>query len=160
LYYPSIVDYRASDFPGLREEETRRLVDVFRKNDVAAALAALDSARAGMAPSAFRTYRATLLLSVGQLDEARKELGERPETDGRRKAVESIIALVEGQKAGALARGEEAVKALPDSVSAWIALSYAQQASFNLEGARRSLEQAVKVDPRSALAHARLAEIW
>jgi len=160
LYYPSIIDYRPTDFPGLTEEEVRRLIDAFRKSDVTAGFAVLDTVRPGMTESAFRTYRAVLLLSVGQVEDARKELNGLPEGDGRRKAIESIIAVVLGEKALALTRGDEAVKALPDSAATWIALSYAQQASFDLEGARRSLEEAVKVDPRNALAHARLAEIW
>jgi tetratricopeptide (TPR) repeat protein len=160
LYYPSIIDYRPTDFPGVAGEEGRRLVEAFRRSDVAGGLAALDKARSGMTESAFRTYRAVLLLSVGQVEDARKELGELPEGDGRRKAVESIIAVVLGEKTLALTRGDEAIKALPDSAAAWIALSYAQQASFDLEGARRSLEEAVKVGPQNALAHARLAEVW
>ena len=43
--------------------------------------------------------------------------------------------------------------------SALIALSYAQQAKFDLEGARASLQQAVEVNPNDALAWARLAEL-
>jgi tetratricopeptide (TPR) repeat protein len=160
LYYPSIIDYRPADFPGLSREEVRRLIDTFRKSDVEAGLAALGRARPGMTDAALLTYRAVLLLAVGQLKDAREELGRLPEGDGRRKAIEAVIAVVLGDKPLALARGDEAVKALPDSAAAWIALSYAQQASFDLEGARRSLEEAVKVDPQNALARARLAEIW
>src|SRR5206468_10964336 len=43
--------------------------------------------------------------------------------------------------------------------AALTALSYAQQANFDLEGARDSLERAVQADPNNALAWARLAEI-
>jgi len=160
LYYPSIIDFRAADFPGLSPEEARRLVEVFRKSDVEAAFTALDRARPSMTEAAFQMYRAVLLLSVGQVEEARKELAGLPEADGRRKAIESIIAVVLGEKPRALALGDEAVKALPDSPAAWIALSYAQQADFDLDGTRRSLEQAVRVGPQNALVHARLAEIW
>ena len=39
-------------------------------------------------------------------------------------------------------------------------MSYAQQAGFDLEGARTSVEAAVKLDPNNALAWARLAELW
>jgi tetratricopeptide (TPR) repeat protein len=39
-------------------------------------------------------------------------------------------------------------------------MSYAQQASFDLEGARANVEEAVKLDPNNALAWARLAELW
>jgi hypothetical protein len=85
LYYPSIIDYSRADFPGLSEQEVRRLIDAYRKSDVAAGLAALDRARPAMTEAAFRLYRAVLLLSVGQLEDARKELAGLPEGDGRRK---------------------------------------------------------------------------
>ena len=49
--------------------------------------------------------------------------------------------------------------AVPNSATAWIALSYAQQARFDLPGARQSLEKAVELAPQNALAWARLAEI-
>jgi tetratricopeptide (TPR) repeat protein len=54
---------------------------------------------------------------------------------------------------------QQAVGTAPDSATAQIALSYAQQARFDLEGARASLEKAVKLDPNNALAWARLAEL-
>ena len=54
---------------------------------------------------------------------------------------------------------QKAVEAAPDSATARIALSYAQQARFDLEGARASLEKAVQLDPKNALAWARLAEL-
>jgi tetratricopeptide (TPR) repeat protein len=47
----------------------------------------------------------------------------------------------------------------PTSSSALIALSYAQQARFDLEGALESLQKAVRVQPADALAWARLADI-
>jgi hypothetical protein len=45
----------------------------------------------------------------------------------------------------------------PDATTAQIALAYAQQARFDLEGVRQ-LEKAIKPDPHSALAEAWLAE--
>ena len=159
LYYPAIIDDRPADFPGVTGEEARRLTNAFRGGDVEASLAALDRNRAGMTESAFRTYRAAVFLSVGRLDDARKELDLLPEGDGRRKTIETIVAVVQGDKTLALERGREAVKVLPGSAAAWTALSYAQQASFDLDGARQTLSEAVRVDPRNALAHARLAEI-
>ncbi len=55
---------------------------------------------------------------------------------------------------------DQAVAADPASSTARIALSYAQQASFDLPGARESLEKAVELAPDNALALARLAEIY
>jgi tetratricopeptide (TPR) repeat protein len=47
----------------------------------------------------------------------------------------------------------------PDSAAAKIALSYAQQAAFDIPGARDTLQQAVAQQPDDALAWARLAEL-
>jgi tetratricopeptide (TPR) repeat protein len=67
--------------------------------------------------------------------------------------------VVQNDKDKALQVAQQAVGAAPDSATAQIALSYAQQARFDLEGARASLEKAVKLDPQNALAWARLAEL-
>ncbi len=48
----------------------------------------------------------------------------------------------------------------PGSVPPKIALSYAQQATFQLEAARDTLLKAVDEQPQDALAWARLAELW
>lgn len=163
LYYPSILDARPADFPDLAGElwpaHARASVDAYRRGDLRGAFAALDDVPATVTAPAVLLYRAVLLLSVGRVAEARPAIERLPEGDGRRKAVESVIAVVQGDKTLALARAEEAVRAMPGSPAAWIALSYARQASFDLEGARDSAEQAVRVDPGNALAHARLAEL-
>jgi Tfp pilus assembly protein PilF len=67
--------------------------------------------------------------------------------------------VVQNERDKALSAAQQAVKADPNSATAKIALSYAQQARFDLEGARASLEEAVKLDPENALAWARLAEL-
>lgn len=72
----------------------------------------------------------------------------------------SIIAVVQNEKDKALSTAQKAVEAGPNSATARIAMSYAQQASFDLESARYSVEEAVKLDPNNALAWARLAELW
>jgi tetratricopeptide (TPR) repeat protein len=163
LYYPSILAVRTSDFPDVPGQtwpgQVRASVEAYQKNDVGAALAALEQVPATIAEPAVLLYRAVVLLSVGRVAEARQAIGRLPETDGRRKAVESVIAVVLGDKTLALARGDEAVRALPGSAAPWIALSYARQASFDLPGAHDSVVQAIRVEPRNALAHARLAEL-
>jgi len=68
--------------------------------------------------------------------------------------------VVQNEKEKALTFAKKAVETGPNSATARIALSYAQQASFDLEGARESLKEAVKLGPENALAWARLAEVW
>ena len=74
-------------------------------------------------------------------------------------ALQSIIAIVQNDKDKALALAKKAANAAPKSATAWIALSYANQARFDLEGARENLYEATRVDPGNALAWARLSEI-
>ncbi len=167
LYYPSILDYRATDFPDIAGEDwpawVRRSIEAYRKGDLAGAFASLEGVGAGIPDPRFFTYRAVLLLSVGRVEEARSDIRRAlalDPKDGQALALLSLIAVVQNEKDEALRLARSAVESSPASAGAWIALSYAQQASFNLEGARRSLEEAVKLDPQSPTAHARLAEIW
>ena len=111
----------------------------------------------------FLAHRASQLLAVGRVDEANADIQNALSLDTNYSdayALQSIIAVVQNEKEKALDLANKAVKTGPKSATALIALSYAQQASFNLEGARASLEQAVQVEPENALAWARLAEIW
>ena len=64
------------------------------------------------------------------------------------------------EDADALASAQRAVELSPQSAAAKIALSYAQQGNFQLEGARETLLQATEQQPNDALAWARLAELW
>ena len=66
---------------------------------------------------------------------------------------------MQNEKEKALTVAQQAVSAAPNSATALIALSYAQQARFDLEGARASLKKAVELEPHNALAWARLAEL-
>lgn len=74
-------------------------------------------------------------------------------------ALDAVIAVVQNEKETALDHAREATRADPTSPTAWIALSYAQQAAFQLDLAEASIERAVDLDPENALAHARLAEV-
>ena len=111
----------------------------------------------------FLVYQATMLLSLGRVDEASADLEQALSIDSNYSdaiALQSIIAVVQNEKEKALNLANTAVETGPKSATALIALSYARQASFDLEGARASLEEAVELEPENALAWARLAELW
>ncbi|MGD8894239.1 MAG: TonB-dependent receptor, partial [Desulfobacterales bacterium] len=111
----------------------------------------------------FLAHRASWLLSVGRVDEAKADIEEALKLDPKYSdavALQSIIAVVQNQKQKALDFAKESVTMDSKSATAQIALSYAQQASFDLNGARASLETAVELEPENALAWARLAEIY
>src|SRR5262249_23042533 len=110
----------------------------------------------------FFAYRAHLLLAVGRVDAARADIDRALQlgpNDANALSLQSIIALVQNEKDRAFDIAQKNVAANPNSATAWIALSYAQQARFDLQGARASVEKAVGLDPRNALAFARLAEL-
>ena len=67
--------------------------------------------------------------------------------------------MVQNDKEQALTLATRAVELDQSSPTARLALSYAQQAHFNIEDALASVQRAVELDPENALAWARLAEL-
>jgi tetratricopeptide (TPR) repeat protein len=111
----------------------------------------------------FFISRASMLLAVGRVDEARKDIEKALSlAPGYSDAIalQSIIAVVQNEKDKALRLSKKAVEAGPDSSAARIALSYAHQANFDLDGALKSLKEAVKLAPEDSLVWARLSEVW
>ena len=107
-------------------------------------------------------YRAQTLLAVGSVDEARADLArvlQATPKDADALSLQSIMAVVQGDKDQGLQLAQAAVAAEPNSATALIARSYAEQARFDLESARASVQRATEVEPRNALAWARLAEM-
>ncbi|MGW8193758.1 MAG: FecR domain-containing protein [Desulforhopalus sp.] len=111
----------------------------------------------------FLLQRASQLLRVGRVDRANDDISSVLRLDPGNPdalALQTIITIVGNDNKKALEIAQKAVDASPASATALIALSYARQAVFDLEGARESLEAAVKADPQNSLAWARLAEVW
>ncbi|PTN12807.1 FecR domain-containing protein [Nitrosomonas aestuarii] len=102
------------------------------------------------------------LLSVGQANEALGIIEGILATDPNDSdaiALQSIIAVVQNDKEKALELALQAFEHNDLSVPAWLALSYAQQAYFDIDAALASARQAVILDPQNALIWARLAEL-
>jgi tetratricopeptide (TPR) repeat protein len=107
-------------------------------------------------------YRAQTLLAVGAVDEARSDIGRALQSapnDASALSLQSIMAVVQGEKDQALQLAQAAVAADPKSATALISRSYAEQARFDLNAARASAQQATQLEPNNALAWARLAEL-
>ncbi|HJX17340.1 MAG TPA: FecR domain-containing protein [Acidiferrobacterales bacterium] len=162
LYYPPLFDpnaLTAADWT----ESARRSADAYLAGDSAGAFAAIDAVPENVADARFFNYRAGLLLSVGRVDEAQADIARAlglAAEDAHAQALQSIVALARNDKPAALDLARKANARDPESAPAWIALSYAQQAAFDLEGARASVEQALRRDPRNVLVMARLSELW
>jgi tetratricopeptide (TPR) repeat protein len=164
LYYPPVTYFRPQDFQGAEPWRgmVRKSLDAYMKGDYQAAFEAIKGVPADITEPRFFAYRAQLLLGVGRVDEASKDLDRALQLNPNYSdalALQSIVAVVQNDKDRALSIAQKAVAADPKSASALTALSYAQQANFDLEGARNSLKQAVQVEPDNALAWARLAEL-
>jgi len=166
LYYPPVFYYRPSDFQGLPESVQamiRKSIDAYMKRDFSSAFESIARLPEDVRDARLFTYRASLLLGVGRVDEAKADIDKAlsiAPNNSDALALQSIIAVTQNEKDKALTLAKKAVEADPKSASARIALSYAQQANFDLKGARDSLEEAVKLNPENALAWARLAEVW
>jgi tetratricopeptide (TPR) repeat protein len=167
LYYPSIMHYRTVDFSEAAKSDwhamVKKSIQFYSKGDLIKAFSSIEELPEELRDSRFYNYHAMLLLSVGRVDEAREDiersLNLAPE-NSHALSLQSIIAVVQNDKDGALNFARKAVEAAPDSAAARIALSFAQQANFELEEALTSLQKAVELDPENSLAWARLAELW
>lgn len=162
LYFPTVFDYRLARAGADTGETLRRSVELYRAGLLGDALAASEAVPQDARSAGWLNYRAALLLQVGRLDAARPAIAEalrlEPANSDSRSLL-AIVAVVENNKNGALEFAGQAVRDDPKSPAALIALSYAEQASFQLEAALGHVVQAVKLDPSSALAHARHAEL-
>jgi tetratricopeptide (TPR) repeat protein len=165
LYYPPVLYIRPDEFQAGTDWQgmVRESIEFYMRGDLQKAFDSIEKVSGDVRDSRFFTYRATLLLSVGRVDEAgvdiEQALGLNP-NDSNAFALQAIIAVVQNEKEKAFNVAQKAVGTDPNSATAQIALSYAQQAQFDLEGARASLEKAVQLKPENALAWARLAELW
>lgn len=111
----------------------------------------------------FWVFHASQLLAVGRAEEASQHLAKAlnlsPEHSDAL-ALSAIVAVTQNDRKKALELAEKATSANENSATAWVALSYAQQAHFDLDGALGSLQKAVEAEPDNTLAWARLAELW
>ncbi len=164
LYYPPILAPLAErrPAPSALPQGLQTAIERVAANDYAGAIAALDAVPEPARDARYYTYRAGVLLNVGRVDEASqaidRALALNPDA-AEALAERAVIAVVQNRRADALADARRAVELDPASAPARIALSYALQASFDLEAARATLREAAAHTPDNALVQARLAEL-
>ena len=164
LYYPPVLYAKPDELgEGAWQAPVRESMEAWSKGDVQGALDRMDKvAVQDIRDPRFFAYRASLRLATGNVDAAGKDLDQALKlAPGNSDALslEAITAVARNEADKAVASAQKAVAGDPKSATAQIALSYARQAKFDLEGARQSLESAVQLAPADALAWARLAEI-
>ena len=162
LYYPPIVDYQrlASilTVPGIKKAITH-----YHQSNVFQALQVLDQIPKQQQDEHYIALKASLLLTVGNVEEALLEINQAEQhletalSTGL--AIKAIIAISKNQTKQASELALKATKINLESAVAKIALSYVYQAQFKIDKALAATEQATQLTPENALAWARLAEL-
>ncbi len=166
LFYPAILPALADPSGASAQqlpEPLRGAVALAAAGQLPAAFAQFEAITDAERGSDYYLYRAAALLAVGRVEEARADLGQaalRDPGDGRADALSAVIAVAQNDRERALAEAQRAVELSPRSAAAKIALSYAEQARFQIEAARQAMNQAVEDEPENPLAWARLSELW
>ena len=148
LYYPAVINM--PDF-GLSEEERRVLADslnAYVSGDLVRAADVYPWARVSLSASE-SVYRASLLLSVGQVEQSQAllQLSAHP-------AARSLLRLIEAVKIVT-----NAPPLNSRTASEWMAESYLEQSKYRLEAAKTAAQAAVASAPEFGFAWARLAEM-
>ena len=171
LYYPTIIDThpfmssQSGAADDLGDSTTQAAARRYQQGQVTEAIALLDAAGAqsdrARSPD-WLTFHAGLLLAIGRIDDARREIDQALGIDSvnvQAYALKTIIAVVQNDKDAARRYAEKATSIAPSSAVGWIARSYAEQAQFRIDDALASVRKATMASPRNGLAWARLAEM-
>ncbi len=158
LYYPPIVDFQNLEAilafqPALEN---------YKQGNIYHTLQSLEKIPERQRDQHFFALKASLLLTVGSVNEALQEIEHAQQlkaTSSAALAIKSIIAVTKNQQQEALKLAKRATELNPSSVVSQIALSYALQAAFKISEALKATQQAIKLAPGNALAWARLAEL-
>jgi Flp pilus assembly protein TadD len=119
----------------------------------------------GLAPpgnEACLTELAESLLRDGRTNEALTAVDEALALNQRNadaNALRAIIRIAQNDVVAARGLADAATVAGPDNYRAWLALSYAQQAAFDLDQALVSAQRAQTLQPANSLVNARVAEL-
>jgi tetratricopeptide (TPR) repeat protein len=164
LYYPpvlAVLDGRPTNLLVDASKNIQQALALVSKGQTAQALNILKQVPLAEHNASFFIYRASLLLSVGRINESRGDitqaLRENPKA-GIAYALLSIIEVVQNQREQALIDAEHAAS-LSTTSAVKIALSYAQQANFKLEAALETMLIATTEHADDSLAWARLGEL-
>lgn len=163
IYSPAVLDERLDDYDQAVpwQAKVRSSLIAYLENDLTGAFGVLQGEGDPRDPRFF-THRAALFLTVGRIEEARKDIDQAlvlDPADSRALALLSIIELVKNDKVKALQLAKQSVALDAGSSTARMALSYARQAHFDLKGALESAKKGASLSPESALVRARLAEL-
>lgn len=166
LYYPAVLQFEPVDFEGHPPESWQsfvaRSIELYKAGDLLQAFEVVEKTGEAVSDSRFFTYRASLRLSVGRVEEARADIDRALSlnpNDGDGYALKAVIAVVQNDQETAREASHRAVAVAPNAAGAHLAASLVWQAEFELEKTRESAIKAVEVAPDRPLGWARRAEI-
>lgn len=160
LYYPTLLPYSLNS--AQIDADIRTAIEDFRQGRVDDALFRLDALPSEKRNTYFYQVRGTIRLTAGQDKLAVQDiqsLQAKNPNDAEALALQSVLSLTQNHKAQALTLAKQAIVADPHSASAYSALSYAEQAHFQLDKALTAAEQAVQYARQDTLVWARKAEL-
>jgi Tfp pilus assembly protein PilF len=155
LYYPAVLDIDELPLTADERNALRQSIQAYLTGDLLKALSDYPPNRTP-ASDAEKTYRAGLLLAVGDVAEAEILLDSLAMASPHARALRQLIAAVKFQPFTGVRSAQLSAAGF---ASEWLAESYYQQSRSNLEGARAAAQKAVAVSPQFAFALARLAEL-
>ena len=150
LYYPAILDAAELEFTDTQREDLAESLESYRSGDLLRALANYPEGRTP-GNDAERIFRAALLLSVGQVEEAESSLATVGSEVPAVRALRLMIDTVQMRDAQPLSE--------PRTASEWLANSYVFQSQFDLPAALTAAHKAAEVSPGFGFAFARVAEL-
>lgn len=168
LFYPSVTNFTtdvvpAPDLPEEQRRLIRRSLRLANEGQFSEALELLNQTGIEFRDPAMLSYRASLYLGVGRVEEAGADLDRALDADNlyaHALALKAIIAVAQNANDEALALAKRAVAANPANAPAGLALSYAYQARFDLRSALDAIRRVVVSEPRNLEARARMAELY
>ncbi len=158
LYYPPIIDSLSPPTSAPFATVLKR----YRQGDHTGALAHMSAVPEQLRDAAYFNLLAGLYLSVGRVVEAHAGLDRASALapgNPISQALHSIIAVTQGERDLALELAQQAAERAPRLPLPQVALSYAQQAAFDVESALASALLAAQSGPDDALAWTRVAEL-
>ncbi len=162
LYYPPLLDVSKEAVTRPNQGIYQQALSHYQAGEIQQALDQLNTIPLEQRDPQFWGTRAGLLLAVGQIDKANLDIEEalrQEPNNGTALALQSVVALVNNNKDDALQLATQSVTNAPESSVGHVALSYAQQAHFDIDQALVSAQRATTHSPDDALAWARVAEL-
>lgn len=160
LHYPPVIDYQSSF---INEIEINNIINSLLINNVSSAFSQLESLSQSYNLADRKVLEATLLLSVGRGEKAKRVLDEAlvalPNMSSAF-ALKSIIELTHGNTGLAEEFAARSALLSPNSGIAKVALSYVSQAKFDLNKAKELALEASRLSPENPFIQTRLSELY